>query len=146
MSFWSRIKAWFRQERSTPPHSRAPAPAQDSATDLEDPAFADAADAGLNAEPEPTYEPGTARRQDLEAAESDPNPAALEKVASALPKGRGIARFERDEELTVILEGPEEEIMWAISRRIESGRMDLPTLPSTSMAVIDLANNPTVEF
>ena len=69
-----------------------------------------------------------------------------EAPRAPLPRRGGISRFDRAEALTVILEGPEEEILWAIARRIERGKLDLPTLPSTSMAVIDLANNPTVEF
>ncbi|MEO6708133.1 MAG: HDOD domain-containing protein [Planctomycetota bacterium] len=67
-------------------------------------------------------------------------------IPPALPQRSVFAQHERDESMAVILEGPEEEILWSIARRIESGRLDLPSLPSTSMAVIDLANNPSVEF
>ena len=67
-------------------------------------------------------------------------------IPPALPQRRMFVQHDHDESMTVILEGPEEEILWTIARRIESGRLDLPTLPSTSMAVIELANNPSVEF
>src|SRR5688572_15537998 len=69
-----------------------------------------------------------------------------DSIAPALPSRNSFAQHDGDESMSVILEGPEEEILWAIARRIESGRLDLPSLPSTSMAVIDLANNPSVEF
>lgn len=99
-------------------------------------------------------EPGAVLRQEREdflaqhAAPSAPSHGAApaSAIGAALPKRGGISRFDHEEAMTVILEGPEEEILWAIARRIERGRLDLPTLPSTSMAVIDLANNPGVEF
>jgi len=95
------------------------------------------------------YQPDTVRRQDRADAEArlarPPQPEHPEP-ASALPKRRKFASLDSEETLTVILEGPEEQILWSIARRIESGRMDLPTLPSTSMSVIELANNPAVEF
>ncbi len=151
MAFWKRFLALFGIGGFTPARAGiAPAPEQPSAdwnaTDSQALGHAQAGVEPTQSEADLTYEPGTVRRQDLALAGAVQQDTPLEKTPSALPKGRRVAQFDREEALTVILEGPEEEILWKIARRIESRRLDLPTLPSTSMAVIDLANNPTVEF
>ncbi len=151
MAFWPRFLALFGLGGSSPTRA-ASAPTLDepagdwNSTDSSAPEGAHSGSEAADPEADLTYVPGTVRRQDLAIAESSRQRQALDQVPSALPKERGIAHFDREEALTVILEGPEEEILWRIARRIESRRLDLPTLPSTSMAVIDLANNPTVEF
>ena len=47
--------------------------------------------------------------------------------------------------LTVVLEGPEEELLWKLSRRIESGQFRVPQLPATTLAALDLAGRPSAE-
>jgi putative nucleotidyltransferase with HDIG domain len=100
--------------------------------------------------PAPAAEASTASRSVLRNDYDDAQALRdrqLEQIAPALPrKGANVSRLDREQSMTVILEGPEEEILWSIARRIERGKLDLPTLPSTSMAVIDLSNNPAVEF
>lgn len=168
MSFWARVLSWLgigSNPRSAASHvpdaEEAPpfdgggaAASQESGEESAAPVAELSAqpDEAAIGEPAPelpaVYEPGTVRRQDLAEA-SDAlarREADVDAPAAALPKRRKFSHLDREETLTVILEGPEEEVLWSIARRIESGRLDLPTLPSTSMSVIELANNPAVEF
>ncbi len=89
---------------------------------------------------------GSVRRQDLANAHADSAARQSQGAPRSPPARRRRTNFDSDESMTVILEGPDEEILWSIGRRIEAGRFELPTLPSTSMSVIELANNPSVEF
>lgn len=172
MSFWARVLSWL----GLGPNPRAAAADAPDAHEGDSYHSGDDRDRGPSAESAPSeldaigqtgdvasgepiaeepsgdvpavYEPGTVRRQDLAEASTAlaRRETDLEEPAAALPKRRKFSHLDREETLTVILEGPEEELLWSIARRIESGRLDLPTLPSTSMSVIELANNPAVEF
>jgi putative nucleotidyltransferase with HDIG domain len=152
MSFWADFLRWLglRPESVESPPAVRPGPEQQWAEPEAEGAPVVTLQAGDSAAAFETvpYERGTVRKQDQAEAEArlarELEVAA--EPAAALPQARRFAKLDAEETLTVILEGPEEEILWSIARRIESGRLDLPTLPSTSMAVIELANNPSVEF
>lgn len=148
MSLWSRLFTWLWPGRAlahaepelqvevATPGVLAPEAAPETELELADTNVVPAMQ--LTPQPQAELPPTSAP-----AAQPVTTPAS---IPSALPQRRMFAQHDRDESLTVILEGPEEEILWSIARRIETGRLDLPTLPSTSMAVIELANNPSVEF
>ncbi|HUR28553.1 MAG TPA: HDOD domain-containing protein [Planctomycetota bacterium] len=149
MSLWARWTAWIRRAagvgeteaaRSAPSETHAGVPGATYVAEE----VRNAARASLVANPGPADE-----REQRAAQLFESVPSALPSrggSARAEQSRGGSARAERDPSLAVILEGPEEEILWSIGRHIESGRLDLPTLPSASMAVIELANHPSVEF
>jgi len=86
-----------------------------------------------------------------QAAPALPSPAASASftevaIARAQKRLSGVGHLDDEAKLTVVLEGADEDLMWRIERRIENGRFQLPQLPSTSMAAIELTNQPTTEI
>lgn len=57
----------------------------------------------------------------------------------------GVGNLDRDEHLTVLLDTPEQDLLWKVAQRIERGDFELPQLPSTSLAAIEMSNRPSVE-
>src|SRR6187549_1330739 len=87
-----------------------------------------------------------------EATGSDADPSLIAPPDGALPARRERApgasaphALDRAAHAHATLAGREAEILARIDEKIRSQRIDLPYLPSTSMAVIDLASRPTVE-
>ena len=153
MSLWSLVRGWLGlRSESVVSQAREIVDSSTLGESIGEPGSSEQDAEGqaelASSEAAPVYVPGTVRRQDLAEAEARlvREQSAAPCPAPALPKGRRYAELDSEQALTVILEGPEEEVLWSIARRIESGRLDLPTLPSTSMSVIELANNPAVEF
>ncbi len=56
-----------------------------------------------------------------------------------------VGPLDSDEVVTVVLESPEEDLLWRLSQRIDSGRLDIPVLPPTSVAALAMVNRPSVE-
>lgn len=58
----------------------------------------------------------------------------------------GIGNLDDESRLSVVLEGSDQDLMWNIERRIERGKFQLPQLPSTSMAAIEMTNAPSTDI
>jgi len=58
----------------------------------------------------------------------------------------GIGHLDDEGKISVVLVGADEDLLWNIERRIERGRFQLPQLPSTSMAAIELTNHPSADI
>jgi HD-like signal output (HDOD) protein len=71
-------------------------------------------------------------------------PAAVTGTPAARPAS-GVGNLDRDEHVTVVLECAEEDLLWNIGRRIERGDLDLPQLPSTSLAAIEMTRQPAAD-
>ncbi len=69
--------------------------------------------------------------------ENKPSPAALMRPV--------VGPLDGEENMKVVLESPEEELLWRLSQRIESGKLDIPMLPPTSVAALEMVNRPSVE-
>ncbi len=61
------------------------------------------------------------------------------------PAGSEVLNLDRVESLTVLLEGEDDEILWRLSERIEKGRFEIPQLPSTSLAAIEMCNRASAD-
>ena len=70
-----------------------------------------------------------------------PSPTAGKPRASARP----IVNLDGPRAATTAFERREIELLERVARRIEAGQVELPHLPSTSVAIIDLASRPSVE-
>jgi putative nucleotidyltransferase with HDIG domain len=85
-----------------------------------------------------------------QARDDDHPPPALPRgprSASNLPAGAQAQsrRLDCKASLTVVLEGPQAELLFRLSRRIESGHFTVPQLPATTLAALELAGRPSAE-
>jgi HD-like signal output (HDOD) protein len=65
----------------------------------------------------------------------------------AIQRGTGrVGHLDDEEKIAVVLEGADEDLLFSIERRIERGRFQLPQLPSTSVAAIELTNHPSADI
>lgn len=79
-----------------------------------------------------------------------PADAPLPKRAEAKPTPVALMRprvgpLDGEEHLAALLANSEEELLHRLSERIEAGQLEIPQLPRTSMAALELANRPSVE-
>jgi len=56
-----------------------------------------------------------------------------------------VGPLDGEEHVTVLLERAEEDLLQRLGQRIESGKLDIPALPPTSAAALELSNRPSVE-
>lgn len=56
-----------------------------------------------------------------------------------------VGALDSDEVVSVLLESPEEDLLWRLGERIEAGRLDIPLLPPTSVEALGIANRPSVD-
>ncbi len=91
-------------------------------------------------EPAKSAHPQTSRADDAPL----PNGRATPSSAASLMAPR-VGQLDHAGNLAAALASPEQELLQRLSRRIESGDFDLPMLPPTSLAALDMANKPSVE-
>ena len=90
--------------------------------------------------PTPAPEPALPAEPDFEQSLTD---LAIHRAAE---RTRGVGHLDDEEKVSVILEGADEDLLWNIERKIERGRFQLPQLPSTSVAAIELTNHPSADI
>jgi len=84
---------------------------------------------------------------------SGPPPALPQRSPGARSSGpaapveaaRGVGNLDRPQAVTVILEGPQEKLLWRLSQRVDTGEYDLPQLPATTLSALELAGRPSAE-
>jgi len=96
-----------------------------------------------------------ARRTPKAAAHAEePSPAAALPKRAPKPDDAprapvsmgGVATgLDREENISILLESPEEDLLWRLSQRIGSGELDVPVIPPGSMLALETANRPSVE-
>ena len=64
---------------------------------------------------------------------------------AVLPRPTGVGNLDQTRIMTVVLESPQEELVWKLSRRIDSGRFQVPQLPTTALSALELAGRPSAE-
>lgn len=67
-------------------------------------------------------------------------------IQRATGRAQGVGHLDDEGKISVVLEGADEDLLWNIERRIERGRFQLPQLPSTSVAAIELTNHPSADI
>lgn len=83
---------------------------------------------------------------------AQPQPLSSTEPAAPLPSrsGRrireGVGNLDRDQHVVVLLEGPQEALLWRIGERLDNGDFGMPRLPSSSVAALEMANRPSVEI
>jgi HD-like signal output (HDOD) protein len=77
-----------------------------------------------------------------------PSAASLTDIAISRAQERlgKVGHLDDQANLSVVLEGADEDLMFNIERRIQRGRFQLPQLPSTSMAAIEMTNHPSTDI
>jgi putative nucleotidyltransferase with HDIG domain len=90
---------------------------------------------------------GGAAPQPPRAPETDVErpPAALPDRSRPRSKTQ-VGNLDRDEHVVVLLEGRSEDVLWGIGQRIERGDFDIPRLPPTSMAALEMTNRASVDI
>lgn len=92
--------------------------------------------------------PPAKRRQERPKAPADapmPKPAEAKASAGSLLRPR-VGPLDGEENVAATLASFEADLLARLVARIESGQLDVPQLPSTSMAALELANRPSVEM
>ncbi len=76
----------------------------------------------------------------------DPAPAPQRAGAPrGTPAPSEVSNLDRAETLMVVLEGEDDDILWRLSEHIEKGRFEIPQLPSTSFAAIEMCNRASAD-
>jgi HD-like signal output (HDOD) protein len=64
----------------------------------------------------------------------------------AVPTASIVGNLDDESRLSIVLDGEDGDLMWSIERRIERGKFQLPQLPSTSVAAIELTSHPSADI
>jgi len=87
-----------------------------------------------------------APRGDRPAAPAPALPARWAARQALLPEPSPVGNLDVGAQVTVVLEGPQEELVWRLSRRIDSGRFEVPQLPATALSALELTGRPSAEI
>ena len=67
-------------------------------------------------------------------------------ISRAQERMSQVGHLDDEANLAVVLEGADEDLMFSIERRIQRGKFQLPQLPSTSMAAIEMTNQSSTDI
>jgi putative nucleotidyltransferase with HDIG domain len=62
-----------------------------------------------------------------------------------LPRPTDVGNLDAAASMTVVAEGPEEQLLWKLSRRLDRGDYEVPQLPATTLSALDLAGRPSAD-
>jgi putative nucleotidyltransferase with HDIG domain len=62
-----------------------------------------------------------------------------------LPRPTEVGNLDAAAPMTVVAEGPEEQLLWRLSRRLDRGDYEVPQLPATTLSALDLAGRPSAD-
>jgi putative nucleotidyltransferase with HDIG domain len=107
------------------------------------------------AAPQPAASARAPRERPQQGAQTGPHTpssdAALPQRASASTAARAallrarVGPLDGDEHLAGKLDNPESDLLERLRQRIESGELDIPLLPPTSVTALEVANRPSVD-